>query len=410
MKIVRSLIDTLYKVPVVNKITPLLDAMDAGMFGTDETTSGRPHILDNIDIKRYMILVIFALMPAVIAATIFYGPRVIAIIMVSYIAGAAVEVIFAMIRKHDIHEGFLITGLIFPLVLPPTTPLWVVAVGVVFGTMFGKEMFGGTGRNIFNPALVGRLFITIAFPAIMTTWQAPFDYGMEIDAKTVATPLGAYMSTAGGGVVNPDVVEAKDKQVLFTSAAAVKKCTTNPESEFEGAKVYCLGEGAYKKASKAKMLAESEVEPLLSYSDLLIGKEPGSMGETCRIAIILGGIFLIIAKVSSWRTVVSYLASAFVFAAIGHHFLPGRIAPAGFQLLAGGMLFGAFFMATDPVTSPFTRAGKYAAGVSCGVLTVLIRAFGATVEGVMFSIVVVNAFTPLIDHIVLMFKYRPTKS
>lgn len=405
MKIVRTLIDTLYKVPVINKITPLLDAMDAGMFGTDETTSGKPHILDNIDIKRYMILVIIALMPAVLASVIFFGPRVIAIIMVSYMAGAAVEVVFAMVRKHDIHEGFLITGLIFPLVLPPTTPLWVVAVGVIFGTMFGKEMFGGTGRNIFNPALVGRLFITIAFPAIMTMqWKVPLS-----DAVTAATPLTTYKSAATASEVDPDVVVAGVDQVLFTSSSAVKRATLNPASQFDGVKVYCLGEGAYNKASKHKRLANSEVSQLLSYGDLFIGKEAGSMGETCRLVIILGGIFLIIAKVSNWRTPVTYLAAVFVAALAGHHFLPGKIAPATFQLLAGGLMFGAFFMATDPVTSPFTNTGKYIAGVSCGILTILIRSFTGYVEGVMFSIVIVNAFTPLIDHIVLMFKYRPAK-
>ena len=459
MKIVRSLIDTLYKVPVINKITPLLDAMDAGMFGTDETTSGKPHILDNIDIKRYMILVIFALMPAVLASVIFFGPRVIAIIMVSYIAGAAVEVVFAMVRKHDIHEGFLITGLIFPLVLPPTTPLWVVAVGVIFGTMFGKEMFGGTGRNIFNPALVGRLFITIAFPAIMTMeWKAPLS-----DTITAATPLTTYKNASVGSAIDPDVVDSDTGKVLFMSASAVKKCAENPKSSFEGVVVNCYNAAAFSEAAKHKILqspspALSETEeaevlksltageaatyktlksyvsdtpkyeilqsltsseaemykiaqspPTVSYGRLFVGREPGSMGETCRILVILGGLFLILAKVSNWRTPATYLATVFVAALAGHHFMPGKIAPATFQLLAGGLLFGAFFMATDPVTSPFTNTGKYIAGVSCGILTILIRSFTGYVEGVMFSIVIVNAFTPLIDHIVLMFKYRPAK-
>ena len=163
--------------------------------------------------NRIVTFAIVAMLPAVAAAFLSFGPRIIAIIMVSYIAGGAVEVIFACIRKHDIHEGFLITGLIFPLVLPPTTPLWVVAVGVVFGTMFGKEMFGGTGRNIFNPALVGRLFITIAFPAIMTvSWQVPFTVNWQQlpfeGTITSATPLTTYKSTSQAGKVNPAIVEA----------------------------------------------------------------------------------------------------------------------------------------------------------------------------------------------------------
>ncbi len=411
MKAIRSLLDRLYKVPALQRYKPLISAADAILYGTDETTHAAPHVVDNIDIKRYMSFVILALLPAVLASVYFYGFRVIAIIMVSYMAGGVIEVVFAIVGKHDIHEGFLITGLIFPLVLPPTTPLWIVAVGVMFGTMFGKEMFGGTGRNIFNPALVGRLFITIAYPAIMTTnWQAPFDYSLETDARTVATPLGEYKSTAMASEVNPAVVESGVKQVLFTSASAVKKCTLNPESEFDGVKVYCLGDGAYKKAGKHKRIEESNLVRLFSYGDLLVGKQPGSVGETCRIVIILGGIFLILAKVSNWRIPVSYLGTVFVFALIGHRFLPQDIAPPVFQIFTGGLMFGAMFMATDPVTSPFTKAGKYCFGISCGVLTVLIRSFSGYVEGVMFSIVIMNAFTPLIDQIVLMFKYRPAKT
>lgn len=408
MKAVRSLLDKLYEVPALSRFRPIIGAADAIMYGTNETTHAAPHVVDNIDIKRYMSLVIVALLPAVAAAYFSFGWRVIAIIMVSYIAGGAVEVIFAVIRRHDIHEGFLITGLIFPLVLPPTTPLWVVAVGVVFGTMFGKEMFGGTGRNIFNPALVGRLFITIAFPAIMTmSWQTPFASGPE--AITAATPLTTYKSTAQASVVNPEVVEAGAGQVLFTNAAAVAKSTQNPQSEFDGVKVYCMGDSAYQKAANHRRVGPDNAERVVSYADLLIGREPGSMGETLRLAVIAGGLFLMVLRVSNWRIPVSYILTVFVFAAIGSYFLPARIAPPLFQVLAGGLLFGAMFMATDPITSPFTKAGKYIFGISCGVLTVLIRSFSGYVEGVMFSIVIMNAFTPLIDQIVLSFKYRPVK-
>ena len=341
MKLIRSLLDTLYKIPVVNKAEPLIEAVDAALFGTTETTQGSPHIADSVDTKRYMTCAILALVPAALASVYFYGFRAVLIILVSYIAGFAVEFVFAVTRKHKIHEGFLVTGLIYPLVLPPTTPLWMVAVGVIFGVLFGKEMFGGTGRNIFNPALVGRLFITIAFPVTMTTaWQMPFT-----DAITSATPLAVYKTEA--------------------------------------------------------------IMPTLT--DLLIGQTAGSMGETCRIAIILGGIFLMFTKAGNWRIPVTYLVSVFVFSAIGNHFLGVKIAPPVFQIFAGGLMFGAFFMATDPVTSPFTRQGKFIFGILCGLLTVLIRSFSGYVEGVMFSIVIMNAFTPLIDHIVLSFKYKPVK-
>ena len=341
MKIVRLLLDSLYKIPVVNKAEPLIEAVDAALFGTTETTSTGPHMVDTIDTKRYMTCAIIAIVPAALASILFYGFRAILIIVVSYAAGFLIEFIFAVVRKHKICEGFLVTGLIFPLVLPPTTPLWVVAVGVMFGVLFGKEMFGGTGRNIFNPALVGRLFITIAFPAIMTTsWQMPFT-----DAITSATPLAVYKTT---GV-------------------------------------------------------------MASFPDLLFGQTAGSMGETCRVAIIMGGLFLIFTKAGNWRIPLAYIGSVFVFSAIGNHFLPENIASPVFQIFTGGLMFGAFFMATDPVTSPFTSEGKYAFGILCGLLTVLIRSFSGYVEGVMFSIVIMNSFAPLIDHVVLGLKYPAVK-
>lgn len=218
-------------------------------------------------------------------------------------------------------------------------PLWVVAVGIVFGTFFGKEVFGGTGRNIFNPALVGRIFITIAFPEIMTTsWKIPL-----MDAITSATPLTLYKT---GHVIAP-------------------------------------------------------------YRDLLMGNAAGSLGETFRLGIIIGGIFLMWTKISNWRIPVSYLGSVLVFSIIGNMLVPLKIAPFLFQILSGGLLFGAMFMATDPVTSPFTREGKYVFGILCGFFTILIRSFSGYVEGVMFSILFMNAFSPLIDQIVLKIKYKP---
>jgi Na+-transporting NADH:ubiquinone oxidoreductase subunit B/electron transport complex protein RnfD len=267
--------------------------------------------------------------------------QAVAIIVVSYAAGGIVEVLFALSRKKEIEEGFLVTGLIFALTLPPSTPLWVVAIGVIFGTIFGKELFGGTGRNIFNPALVGRLFITIGFPQIMTmSWNVPL-----ADAVTSATPLVVYKS--------------------------------------------------------------SQVMPRVS--DSLLGLTAGSMGETFRIGIILGGLFLIFTKITNWRIPIIYLATVAAFSWVGNILVPAKIAPPAFQLLSGGLLFGAMFMATDPVTSPYTKAGKVVFGILAGVFTVLIRAFSGFTEGVMFSIVLMNGFTPLIDHIAISAKYKTEK-
>ena len=324
-----------------NIFKPVISATDEFFFGTDKVTAV-PHILDNMDMKRFMSFVVIALMPAVAAAVYLWGLRVIAIILISYIFGGIVEVAFAIARKKEIHEGFLVTGLIFPLILPPTVPLWVVAVGVVFGVIFGKEAFGGTGRNIFNPAIVGRIFLSIAFPKIMTVyWQTPFT-----DAITTATPLGAFKT---GGIVTP-------------------------------------------------------------YLELLFGTSAGCIGETFRIALIIGGLFLIFTKIVDWRVPFAYLAAAFASPLVLNHLFHTEFAPPLFQILSGGLLLGAFFMATDPVTTPFTKAGRWIAGIMLGVLTVLIRGLSGYVEGVMFAILLVNAFTPLIDTLVLKVRYRKPKA
>jgi Na(+)-translocating NADH:ubiquinone oxidoreductase B subunit len=278
--------------------------------------------------------------PAAVAAVVFYGWRAVAMIAVSYVVGGIVEVAFALIRKKEIEEGFLVTGLIFPLILPPTAPLWMVAVGIAFGVFFGKEVFGGTGRNIFNPALVGRIFITIAFPELMSArWQKPFT-----DAVTAATPLG-----------------------LFKSGR--------------------------------------ELTPLV---DLLLGQVTGSMGELFRLGVIAGGLFLIITRVANWR-LPALPGQRGPLSWIGNLAMPDLIAPPQFQLLAGGLLFGAMFMATDPVSSPSTKAGKWIFGAGCGIVTLLIRHFSGFGEGVMFSILFMNAFAPLVDTLVLNVKYRTAK-
>ena len=342
MKLIKQILDNLSlaieKNKILKKFKPVLNATDEFFFGTDKVTS-LPHILDPIDIKRFMSFVIIGLLPATIAAVYFWGMRVIALILVSYIFGGIVEVAFAVSRKKEIHEGFLVTGLIFPLILPPTAPLWIVAIGVMFGVVFGKEAFGGTGRNIFNPAIVGRIFLTIAFPKMMTlNWQAPFSQ----DAITTATPLALFK---GQAIITP-------------------------------------------------------------YLDLLLGRVPGCIGETFRIGLIAGGLFLIITRVIDWRIPLAYLGTVFIFPYLSNHIFHTQFATGLFQLLSGGLLLGAFFMATDPVTSPFTKSGRWIGGILLGVLTVLIRGLSGYVEGVMFSILLVNAFTPLIDTLVLKVRYR----
>jgi Na+-transporting NADH:ubiquinone oxidoreductase subunit B len=331
----------------------LFETAEFIFFYPSDRAAHAPFVRDPIEIKRYMGIVILSMLPCALSSIYFFGPYVIAMILTSYIVGGICEVAFALVRKGEIHEGFLVTGLIFPLVLPPTTPLWIVAVGVAFGVIFGKEVFGGTGKNMFNPALVGRLFVTIAFPSILTThWKLPADiFGMF-------TNLGLTPSV-------PDAVSAATPMALFKTQQVVTPLT-----------------------------------------DLLWGNTAGSSGETFHIGIILGGLFLMITRVSNWRLPVSYIAAAFIFGLIGHSINSEAVAPAGFQVLSGGLLFGAMFMMTDPVTAPVTKSGKFIVGTLAGLLTVLIRSFSSYVEGVMFSIVIMNAFTPLIDHLVLKVKFR----
>ncbi|MFQ5681088.1 MAG: RnfABCDGE type electron transport complex subunit D [Candidatus Omnitrophota bacterium] len=352
MTIIRKILDTGFRIidrgrPLA-KLRPVLSAVDELFFGTDKVNSV-PHISDYIDLKRYMTFVILGLVPAVAGAVYFWGLRVLLVIGVSYAFGGLIEVAFAIARKKEIHEGFLVTGLIFPLVLPPSIPLWAVALGSMFGVTFGKEVFGGTGRNIFNPAIVGRIFLSVCFPGIMTTtWPVPYSGGLGgflrygVDSLTLATPLTAFRSE----------------------------------------------------------------HSLLPWVDLLWGQGGGCIGETFRLGIIIGGVFLLVTRISNWRIPLAYLGTILLFSCIGNGLAPERFAPPLFQLLSGGLLLGALFMATDPVTCPFTRGGKWIGGILLGVLTLLIRSISGYVEGVMFSILMINALSPLIDHIVLAIRYR----
>lgn len=353
MLIIKKMIDGFHELAAKNKVLaifkPVLLATDEFFFGTDKRTT-LPHVLDRMDMKRFMSFVVVALLPSVAAAVYLWGLRVILVILVSYACGGLVEVAFAIIRKKEIHEGFLITGLIFPLILPPTVPLWIVAVGIIFGVLFGKEVFGGVGRNIFNPAIVGRIFVSVAFPTIMTTnWAVPFSGGpggffayQNVDAVTQATPLALFKS-----------------EHLLTS-----------------------------------------------WANLLFGQSAGCIGETFRIGLIIGGIFLVLTRIIDWRTPLSYLATVAVFPFFSNHLFHTSFAPSLFQLLSGGLLLGAIFMATDPVTSPFTKQGRWTAGILLGMLTVLIRGLSGYVEGVMFAMLMVNAVSPLIDTLVLKVRYR----
>lgn len=328
---------------------PLIEATDAFFFGPEETAKEAPYIRDSMNLKRFMITVVIALAPATLAGIYFYGLRVLGLIIISYIFGIGTEVIFSYYKKEEISEGAFVTCLIYPLILPPTLPYWMAAVGIVVGIFFGKAVFGGTGHNIFNPAIVGRIFVAVAFPVQMTSvWLKPlsgFFAGIpkySTDLITSATPLITHK--ANGALAN--------------------------------------------------------------LNELFWGNIPGCVGETSKLLIILGGFFLIYTKVASWRTPLAYLGSFTILSILGHTFFPEVFAPTLFQLLSGGLLFAAFFMCTDPVTCPFTAEGKWAFGIGLGLLTLVIRVFSGFVESVMFALIFMNTFSPFIDELVLARKYK----
>ena len=331
---------------------PVYEALENFFFATSAVTKGIPHIRDPIDVKRFMTMVILALVPCLFASLYFFGWRLVPLIIVSYAAGGAVEVFFAVVRKEEINEGFLVTGMLFPLILPPALPLWMVAIGVIFGVFVGKELFGGTGRNIFNPAIVGRCFLALAYPAAMSgNWIKP---GYSLTGR-----LFQY-------------VNASDVDSI----------------------------------SSATPLVMAKQGELHAISHMVLGSTSGSLGETSGLAIIVGGVFLLLTRVANWRTVVSILGSASILAGIFHHIQPEKFAPVFWHLFAGGLLFGAFFMATDPVTSPVTNTGKWLYGATIGIVTLLIRNFTGYVEGVMFAILLGNIVAPILDIIVFKVRLR----
>ncbi len=336
----------------LSKLHPVFQALENFFFLADLKTENAPYGRDPIEIKRYMSTVILALIPSLLASLYFFGWRVILLLIVSYVAGGTAEVLFSILRKEEINEGFLVTGFIFPLILPPGLPLWMAAVGIIFGVVVGKEVFGGTGRNLFNAALVGRVFLALGYPSTMTSaWIEP-----------VAQGWGRLASRF--------------------SISAPEAVTT---------------------ATPLVMAKGGDLTPI---SNLLMGNTLGSAGETSSIAILIGGIFLVIVGVASWRTILGILVSFVFLNALMYNFLPTAVNPVGFILLSGSLLFGAFFMATDPVTGPVTLKGKLAYGILIGITTLLIRSFSGFVEGAMFAILFGNICAPLIDEVVIRSKIR----
>ena len=342
------------------------DAFETFLIVPNTVTRSGAHVRDCVDLKRVMIMVVLALVPAMLFGIwntgyqhslafglewgfwdiVLYGLiKVLPLYIVSFLVGLGIEFVSAQIQGHEVNEGYLVSGMLIPLIVPVDVPLWMLAIAVAFAVIIGKEVFGGTGMNIWNPALLTRAFLFFSYPSKMSG-DAVWVGGLEknaaqvVDGFTGATPLAA-----------PSI---------------------------DG-----LNSAGY------------------SLCDMIIGTIPGSVGETSVIAILLGAILLIWTGVASWKimfsSVVGGLAIGYLGYAVGATDLPGY-----YQLVMGGFLFGTVFMATDPVTSAQTECGKWIYGFLIGALAVTVRIWNPGYpEGMMLAILLMNTFAPLIDHYVI---------
>ena len=390
MKLLRTILDKQAKLfqpgGKLERLHPMYEAMDTFLFTPSDVTKGASHVRDALDLKRMMTAVIIALIPCILMALYNTGFQAnlalaasnleptgwraatmqalglgfspenllscfahgalyfIPVLIVTYVVGGNWEALFSIVRKHDINEGFLVTGMLFPLILPPTIPLWQVAVGVSFGVVIGKEVFGGTGMNILNPALTARVFLFFAYPG-------------EISGDKVWVAVDGYSGAT------------------WLSQAA------------EGGR--------------------AAIEQGLSWTDAFLGFIPGSMGETSTIACLFGAAFLILTRIGSWRTMAGITIGTILCSGL-MNLLAGKVdnpyfdVPFWWHMVLGGWAFGTVFMATDPVSSAFTDTGKWIYGFFIGVLVILVRVVNpAYPEGMMLAILFMNVFAALIDHMII---------
>jgi Na+-transporting NADH:ubiquinone oxidoreductase subunit B len=372
------------------KYYAIYEMVDTFLYSPPDTTRTAPHVRDGIDLKRMMSYVVVALLPCIIwswynsgyqanlalnelnmvredwrgsllaAFGIGFNPGSIfanlahgfllflPIYLTTLIVGGLWEVLFATVRNHEVNEGFLVTSMLYTLTLPPEMPLWMVALGISFGVVIGKEAFGGTGKNFLNPALTGRAFLYFAYPAEISGDQV----WVAVDGFSYATPLG--LGDTGG------------------------------------------------------MAAITES---VSWTQAFLGLMPGSLGETSTLAILIGAAFLLYTRIASWRIMagvaVGVIATSLLFNALAGDTRPMMGMPFYWHFVVGGLAFGAVFMATDPVSASMTNAGRWAFGILIGFMTVVIRCINpAFPEGIMLAILFANLFAPLIDYVVIQMNIR----
>ncbi len=379
---------------------PLYEAPDTFLYTPGKTTAGAAHVRDALDLKRLMMTVVVALVPCVLMAMWNTGRQIhlaiaggatalpnwrtdamemlglpfdassllantahgalyyLPVLVVTFAVGGLWEGLFAVVRRHDVNEGFLVTGMLFPLVLPPTIPLWQVAIGITFGVVVGKEIFGGTGYNVLNPALTARVFLFFAYPAQISGDAVWIAAGTSADGYSGATALGDIA-----------VLEAAE-------------------------------------GSDAPLNGLTAIEGKVSWMQAFLGDIPGSMGETSALACLIGAAILIATGIGSWRIMVAATAGTAAISLLLNLIASNTNAmlsvPFHWHVVLGGWAFGIVFMATDPVSAAQTNRGRYIYGFLVGVLAILIRTVNpAFPEGVMLGILFMNLFAPLIDHYVL---------
>jgi len=383
LKILDKYRDKFEKDGPLESLHPVYEATDTILFSTDEVTQSGPHIRDSIDTKRVMILVVISLLPLYIFGSINIGyqnamasmvertgfenfwfglNQILPIIAVTFASGAFWELLFAIVRKHPVSEGFLVTCALIPLTMPPAIPLWQIVIATSFGIVIGKEIFGGVGMNIFNPALMARVFIFFTYPTKISG-----------DKVWVAGPDG------------------------FSGATALAV----PASELN---------------QNAVSLLTNITQFDFSWWNLFWGWVPGSIGETNKFLIILGALFLAYIKIINWRVIIGAIIGLVSTALLTNIFSPFSTnsmltIPPHYHLVMGSFLFGSVFMATEPVTGCHTNQGRWVYGILFGFLTVIIRTINpAYPEGVMLSILFVNAFAALIDWFIIQSNIKRRKA
>ena len=348
------------------------DAFETFLFVPNTVTRRGAHVRDCVDLKRVMIMVVLALVPAMLFGIwntgyqhslafgldwgfwniVLYGlVKVLPLYIVSYLVGLGIEFVSAQIQGHEVNEGYLVSGMLIPLIVPVDVPLWMLAIAVAFAVIIGKEVFGGTGMNIWNPALLTRAFLFFSYPSMMS---------------------GDTVWTSG-------VTRFMNDGVAFQA-----------------------GNGLVDGFSGATPLANATFESLSpKFMDMIIGTIPGSVGETSVIAILIGAFILLWTGVASWKIMISSVAGGLAIGYLGYA-VGATDLPGYYQLVMGGFLFGTVFMATDPVTSAQTECGKWIYGFLVGALAVTVRIWNPGYpEGMMLAILLMNTFAPLIDHYVV---------